>query len=59
MLDAERLVEFLIGELNSVEGGEVCHHFAEHLRQEGWFVAEDEDELQDLALDNTDLVEPE
>jgi len=58
-MDAERVFKALLDELNNFEKGEVCVALAEFLRDQDYFVAEDEDELFDLALENTDLVEPE
>jgi hypothetical protein len=58
MVTAEFIFQALFDELSNNEKLDVAPLCAEFLRDNDWFVAEDEDELADLALEHTDLVEP-
>ncbi len=58
-MDAERLVKFILDDVEYRDIDDVAEACADFLRDNDWFVAEDEDDLRDLALKETDLIEPE
>lgn len=58
-MDAIRVFEELLNQTSNNEDRELCFLFRQHLEKQDYLVAKDNDELRDLALTNTDLVEPE
>lgn len=59
-MDATEAVQALINAMSLQEERDIVPYLAEVIRERSnYFVAEDDAELRELALKNTDLVEPE
>lgn len=61
-MDVEKLTDTMIAELichftSRENRNKILDRLAEILEDEGWYVAESESDLRDLALECTDLVE--
>ena len=58
-MNAKRIVELILDDLSVHERREVEYLLCNFLLTQGYYVAANEGELRDLALDNTDLKEEE
>ena len=58
-MDAERILDFVLSEMSQRELEGCASTLKQYGKNAGLYVADDDAELRELALQQTDLVEPE